>query len=171
MLTSFNPLPVGMPGATGSFSNCSGRSMLFQSSPGWYAGSYVGTAVGVRRTHDLFQSSPGRYAGSYLRDSDWDMIILDVSILSRLVCRELRAAVRRPRIGGAGFNPLPVGMPGATRSAIIVASGRLEVSILSRLVCRELRPSAIRSGIIAPSFNPLPVGMPGATPLGYPQQV
>ena len=36
----------------------------FQSSPGWYAGSYQAAGIVFRARH-RFQSSPGWYAGSY----------------------------------------------------------------------------------------------------------
>ena len=91
----------------------------FQSSPGWYAGSYVGVLFPLPAELGMFQSSPGWYAGSY--------------------SSELGLAAPLTTC----FNPLPVGMPGATAISLVEEGAGLPVSILSRLVCRELQPDNV----------------------------
>ena len=142
----------------------------FQSSPGWYAGSYSPHRWHIRRAPRTFQSSPGWYAGSYGRlaqtsaDQQTRVSILSrlvcrelhlhdiqvaewmlVSILSRLVCRELHLH----DIQVAEWMLVSILSRLVCRELrVLVAENadRHKVSILSRLVCRELRPDRQQTG-------------------------
>ena len=157
--------------------------LLFQSTPGFYAGRYAVAERGPlegRRFNPLPAFMPGDTPKVKYGDEAYS-----VSIHSRLLCREILIIFLLTCLVIISFNPLPAFMPGDTIWSYFNVS-RYLVSIHSRLLCREIRgfrkmiidgkvfqstPGFYAGRYRIPSFppgadrcfNPLPAFMPGDT--------
>ena len=134
-LHSFNPLPAVGPGDTYPTFRV-GRTLLFQSAPGCWAGRYA-KAYEESYRRAKFQSAPGCWAGRYAKH-------------------------QREKETTQSFNPLPAVGPGDTNNGDIAHEWVQGFNPLPAVGPGDTNRSA-RMRRIVYRFNPLPAVGPGDT--------